>query len=52
MRSRISDVQGTVRALKYTLDHPLVFRDHHVRLDREQIPYEPQAKVCCIFEGY
>ena len=41
----ISDVQGNVRALKYTLDHPLIFRDHDVRLDIQQKPYEPQAKV-------
>ena len=40
-----SDVQGNVRALKYTLDHPLVFRDHEVRLDKQQKPYEPFTKV-------
>ncbi|XP_013397542.1 X-ray radiation resistance-associated protein 1 [Lingula anatina] len=35
------DLQGSVRALKQMLDHPIVFRDNVVQLDRIQKPFEP-----------
>ncbi len=34
-----------MKALKYTLDHPLIFRENKVHLDKVQKPFEPYVKV-------
>ncbi|XP_064639371.1 X-ray radiation resistance-associated protein 1-like [Lineus longissimus] len=46
------DMQGSVRALQYTLNHPLVFRDPVAQLEKPQasfVPYQkPQAAASFI----
>jgi hypothetical protein len=34
-----------VRALRNILDHPLIFREACLELDKPQMPYDPKPKV-------
>ena len=40
-----TDLHGNVRALRYMLDHPLVFRDNTIHLEKRQKPFQPYRKV-------
>ena len=40
-----TDLHGNVRALRYMLDHPLVFRDNTIHLEKRQKPFEPYRRV-------
>jgi hypothetical protein len=44
-----TDMQGNVRALQYTLNHPLVFRDPKKQLDKPQPSFVPYQKVSKVF---
>ncbi|KAK2140456.1 hypothetical protein NP493_5778g00000 [Ridgeia piscesae] len=38
------DLHGNVRALRYMLEHPLVYRENTIHLERRQKPFEPYRR--------